>query len=70
VIIEMRTYKTLPGKRTEFLEIFESKSMPAHQEIGMKARRVPSIVEPDVQVSLIGERLDQGEASRVHRNPA
>ena len=36
MIIEMRTYKTKPGKRTEFLEIFESKSVPAHQEIGMK----------------------------------
>jgi dethiobiotin synthetase len=32
----MRTYKTKPGKRTEFLEIFESKSVPAHQNIGMK----------------------------------
>ena len=36
MIIEMRTYKTLPGKRTEFLEIFEAKSVPAHQQIGMK----------------------------------
>jgi hypothetical protein len=36
VIIEMRTYKTKPGKRAEFLEIFRSKSVPAHAEIGMK----------------------------------
>jgi NIPSNAP len=36
VIIEMRTYKIKSGKRGEFLEIFESKSVPAHQEIGMK----------------------------------
>src|SRR5258707_12715132 len=36
MIIEMRTYKTKPGKRTEFLEIFHSKSIPAHTEIGMK----------------------------------
>ena len=36
MIIEMRTYKTKPGKRIEFLEIFRSKSVPAHQEIGMK----------------------------------
>jgi hypothetical protein len=36
VIIEMRTYKIKPGKRTEFLEIFESKSVPAHHAIGMK----------------------------------
>jgi hypothetical protein len=36
VIIEMRTYKTKPGRRSEFLEIFRSRSIPAHTEIGMK----------------------------------
>jgi hypothetical protein len=36
VIIEMRTYKIKPGKRTEFLDIFEAKSVPAHQVIGMR----------------------------------
>ena len=36
MIIEMRTYKTRPGKRAEFLEIFRFKSVPAHTEIGMK----------------------------------
>ena len=36
MIIEMRTYKTKPGRRSEFLEIFRHKSVPAHAEIGMK----------------------------------
>ena len=36
MIIEMRTYKLKPGKRAEFLEIFRSKSTPAHAGIGMK----------------------------------
>jgi NIPSNAP len=36
MIIEMRTYKTKPGQRSEFLDIFRSKSIPAHAEIGMK----------------------------------
>src|SRR5579863_4714755 len=36
MIIEMRTYKTKPGRRADFLEIFRSKSIPAHTEIGMK----------------------------------
>lgn len=36
LIIEMRTYKTKPGMRSRFLEIFRSKSFPAHVEIGMK----------------------------------
>lgn len=36
MIIEMRTYKTKPGRRAEFLEIFRTRSVPAHAEIGMK----------------------------------
>ena len=36
MIIEMRTYRTKPGRRAEFLEIFKAKSLPAHQQIGMK----------------------------------
>ena len=38
MIIEMRTYRTKPGMRTEFLEIFMTRSLPAHQQIGMKIR--------------------------------
>jgi hypothetical protein len=34
-VIEMRMYWTKPGKRSTFLEIFTSKSVPAHVEIGM-----------------------------------
>jgi len=36
MIIEMRTYKTKPGMRSRFLQIFRSRSIPAHAEIGMK----------------------------------
>jgi NIPSNAP len=36
MIIEMRTYKIKPAKRTEFLEVLESKAIPEHQKIGMK----------------------------------
>jgi hypothetical protein len=36
MIIEMRTYKTKPGMRAKFLEVFRSRSIPAHTEIGMK----------------------------------
>jgi hypothetical protein len=36
MIIEMRTYKIESGKRAEFLEILETKAIPAHQKIGMK----------------------------------
>ena len=36
MIIEMRTYKLKPGKRAEFLEVFRTRTVPAHDEIGMK----------------------------------
>lgn len=36
MIIEMRTYKLKPGCRDRFLEIFRTRSMPAHAETGMK----------------------------------
>jgi hypothetical protein len=36
VIIEMRTYRTKPGKRDDFVRIFRTKSIPAHLEIGMR----------------------------------
>jgi hypothetical protein len=49
VIVEMRTYKLKPGTRAEFLEIFETRSVPAHREIGMKIRGpFLSIEDPDV----------------------
>lgn len=48
MIIDMRTYKTKPGKRSEFLEIFRSKSIPAHEEIGMKILGpFLSVADPD-----------------------
>jgi hypothetical protein len=44
----MRTYKTKPGCRSQFLEIFKSKSVPAHAEIGMKIRGpFLSVEDPD-----------------------
>ena len=36
MIIEMRTSRTKPGKRAELLEIFRTKSLPAHEDFGMK----------------------------------
>ncbi len=49
MIIEMRTYKTKPGCRSQFLEIFRSKSIPAHAEIGMKILGpFLSIEDPDI----------------------
>src|SRR5512133_2620007 len=48
MIIEMRTYRIKPGKRAEFLEIFRTKSLPAHREIGMPvAGPFLSVEDPD-----------------------
>ena len=49
MIIEMRTYWTKPGRRSEFLEIFKARSIPAHDEIGMKILGpFLSVENPDV----------------------
>jgi NIPSNAP protein len=49
MIVEMRTYKIKPGKREEFLTVFRTKSIPAHDAIGMKILGpFPSIEDPDV----------------------
>jgi heme-degrading monooxygenase HmoA len=49
MIVEMRTYTLKPGKREKFLEIFRTKSMPAHAEIGMRILGpFLSIEDPDV----------------------
>ena len=48
MIVEMRTYKLKPGLRPQFIEIFRTKSIPAHAEIGMKiAGPFLSIDDPD-----------------------
>lgn len=53
MIIEMRTYKLKPGKRSEFLEIFRTRSIPAHDEIGMRILGpFLSIENPDSRVNL------------------
>jgi hypothetical protein len=45
----MRTYRTKPGRREEFLRIFRAKSVPAHLEIGMKILGpFLSVEDPDV----------------------
>ena len=36
MIVEMRTYQAKPGRREEFIEVFLARSLPAHQEIGMR----------------------------------
>ena len=49
MIVEMRTYKLKPGARSHFLEIFRTKSMAAHAEIGMKiAGPFLSVDDPDM----------------------
>jgi NIPSNAP len=47
MIVEMRTYKTKPGRRPHFLEIFGSRSVPAHAEIGMKILGPFLSIDPD-----------------------
>ncbi|HMF97526.1 MAG TPA: NIPSNAP family protein [Vicinamibacterales bacterium] len=49
MIIEMRTYRTKSGLRSAFLDIFRSRSIPAHHDIGMKILGpFLSVEDPDV----------------------
>ena len=48
MIIEMRTYRTKPGMRARFIEIFCARSVPAHHELGMRiAGPFLSVEDPD-----------------------
>ena len=48
MIIELRTYTTKPGKRAEFLDIFRTRSIPAHRELGMAiSDPLLSVQDPD-----------------------
>ena len=48
MIIELRTYKTKAGKRAEFLEIFRTRSIPAHRGLGMAiSEPLLSLEDPD-----------------------
>ena len=48
MIIEMRTYRTKPGRRSEFLEVFCSRSIPAHRALGMAiSEPLLSVEDPD-----------------------
>lgn len=45
----MRTYRLKPGRRAAFLEVFETRSLPAHAAIGMRILGpFLSVEDPDV----------------------
>jgi len=45
----MRTYRTRPGLRSQFLDIFRAKSVPAHAALGMSILGpFLSLEDPDV----------------------
>jgi NIPSNAP len=49
MVIEMRTYRTKAGMRTQFLEVFCSRSIPEHARLGMPIiGPFLSLEDPDV----------------------
>jgi len=36
MIVEVRSYRIKPGRRAEFIKLFETRAIPAHREIGMQ----------------------------------
>lgn len=48
MIIEMRTYRTKPGMRPRFLEIFRARTVPEHVVLGMRILGpFPAVEDPD-----------------------
>ncbi|HTV60478.1 MAG TPA: NIPSNAP family protein [Verrucomicrobiae bacterium] len=68
MIIEMRTYKTKPGMRARFLDVFRTQSMPAHAKIGMKILGpFLSVEDPDAFFFMRGfPDLVSREAMKAH----
>jgi hypothetical protein len=78
MIIAMRTYKLKPGRRSE---IFRSKSIPAHAEIGMKILGpFLSVEDPDTFFFMRGfpdlasrepmkAEFNEGEQARTRERP-
>ncbi|MDQ8757960.1 NIPSNAP family protein [Sphingosinicella sp. LHD-64] len=57
MIVEMRTYRTKPGMRTRFLEVFRAKSIPEHARLGMPILGpFLSVDDPDAFVFMRGFR--------------
>jgi hypothetical protein len=49
MIVEMRTYRTRPGMRARFLDIFREKSIPEHARLGIPILGpFPSVEDPDI----------------------
>ena len=49
MIIEMRTHRTKPGLRAQFVEVLQSRSFPAQRELGIKLLGpFLSLEDPDV----------------------
>ena len=67
MIVEMRTYKTKPGLRTRFLEMFRTKSVPAHDEIGMKILGPFLSLEGSRHI-LLHARLSRPRLARAHES--
>jgi NIPSNAP protein len=36
MIVEVRSYRIKPGRRAEFIELFETRAVPAHRALGMQ----------------------------------
>ncbi len=55
MIVELRTYRTKPGMRARFLDVFREKSIPEHARLGMPILGpFPSVEDPDTFVFLRG----------------
>lgn len=57
MIVEMRTYRTKPGMRARFLEIFRARTVPEHDRLGMPIiGPFLSVDDPDIFFFMRGFR--------------
>lgn len=68
MIVEMRTYRTKPGMRARFLDIFREKSIPEHARLGMPILGpFPSVEDPDTFVFMRGFADEASRAATAAR---
>lgn len=68
MIVELRTYRTRPGMRARFLDIFREKSIPEHARLGMPILGpFPSVEDPDTFVFLRGFADEGSRAATATR---